>query len=795
MVLLLPPRIGKVHEHGAGARSREAREYGFGVFRQYPRTRAETPLAQTIIDDGRPFAPDFEAEHAHLGIGRESLEQEAAPARPDFDFDRLTPRAHQQPRIDDFAFGQARRVRVRIRFHDAVDAKTARVLAQADSPRWLRIAESPWTFLALAAALGAVAVKQVLAAAGAPAMPLDDSYIHLQFARSFAEGHPFVYSPGAAPVAGATSLLWPLLLAIPQLIGARGLDVVPWAWAFGFAALGLQAYEATRAAQKLVSRELSWVAGVLVLAFSANTWFAGSGMEVVPLGYLLLRCARRAAEWHEGERERLWELLLLAFLTAILRPEGALGCVLIASVLLTNEHGWRKAYGALALAFIAVPPLVYFAFTGHATQTTTLVKWLPFSPYLTFGGVIDVVIYNVKLFLTTLLDGQLWSAAYVPEHSRFVALLALPALIFAGQARRVPARSWLLVVLGLGILIPTTYDSFLWNRLRYLWPFSAPWLIGLVALADQLGELTALARPRLGLVRYVISAGLALALALKLPFALSDLADSARAISSQHVELGEWAKSSLPAQARIGVNDTGAIAYFSDHPVFDIVGLTTVGEARYWSAGAGSRFEHYEHLSRAVLPTHFIVYPQWFGLPQLFGTCLTERTVYATILGGETMVACEADYGSLGTGEGAASTEFWQATPLDSLDVADLESEREHGYVLLPAAQADDVVLSDGIVTDGARRHRQRDSFRLRVAPGARFVARLGADSPSTVRIGLGRRVIGNWLVQSPRFEEHSLELPPDVPNGPLELEVTAAENSFNVAHYWVYPPGALKAP
>ncbi len=668
------------------------------------------------------------------------------------------------------------------------------MLAQADSPRWLRIAESPWVFLAIAAGLGMLATKQVLGAAGAPAMPLDDSYIHLQFARSFAEGHPFVYSPGALPVAGATSLLWPLLLALPQAAGVHGLDVVPWAWGFGFLALGLQAYEAARAARKLISPELAWTAGLLVLAFSANTWFAGSGMEVVPLGYLLLRCARRAAEWHEGERKRRWELLLLAFLAPALRPEGALGSALIASVLFTSERGARKAFGALALAFVFVPPLVYLAFTGHATQTTTLVKWLPFSPYLSFGGVVEVVLGNVKLFLTTLLDGQLWSAAYVPEHSRFVSLLALPALIFAGQARRVPARSWLLLALGLGILIPTTYDSFLWNRLRYLWPFSAPWLIGLVALADQLGELAALARPRLGLARYVITAGFALALALKFPFALWDLADSSRAISSQHVELGEWAKASLPANARIGVNDTGAIAYFSDHPVFDIVGLTTVGEARYWSAGAGSRFEHYERLPRTALPTHFIVYPQWFGLPQLLGTCLTERTVYATILGGETMVACEADYETLGTGERPAGPGFWRATPLDSLDVADLESERAHDYALLPAVQADDVVLSDGVVTDGARRHRQRDSFRLQIAPGARLVARLGADSPVTVRIALGGRVLGNWLVQSPTFEEQSLELPNDVPNGPALLELTAAENSFNVAHYWSYAKEALKA-
>ena len=36
--------------------------------------------------------------------------------------------------------------------------------------------------------------------------------------------------------------------------------------------------------------------------------------------------------------------------------------------------------------------------------------------------------------------------------------------------------------------------------------------------------------------------------------------------------LGRWAKDALPEDARIGLNDTGAIAYFGDRRTFDIVG-------------------------------------------------------------------------------------------------------------------------------------------------------------------------------------------------------------------------------
>lgn len=49
---------------------------------------------------------------------------------------------------------------------------------------------------------------------------------------------------------------------------------------------------------------------------------------------------------------------------------------------------------------------------------------------------------------------------------------------------------------------------------------------------------------------------------------------------------------------------------------FDVVGLTTRSEPRYWAAGAGSRFEHYEHMPRAELPTHFIVYPGGWPCPR-----------------------------------------------------------------------------------------------------------------------------------------------------------------------------------
>src|ERR1051325_11139025 len=53
--------------------------------------------------------------------------------------------------------------------------------------------------------------------AGASGFPLDDSWIHLQFARNLAEGAGFSYNPGV-PVAGSTAPLWTLLLAAGAVV-------------------------------------------------------------------------------------------------------------------------------------------------------------------------------------------------------------------------------------------------------------------------------------------------------------------------------------------------------------------------------------------------------------------------------------------------------------------------------------------------------------------------------------------------------------------------------------------------
>jgi hypothetical protein len=279
--------------------------------------------------------------------------------------------------------------------------------------------------------------------------------------------------------------------------------------------------------------------------------------------------------------------------------------------------------------------------------------------------------------------------------------------------------------------------------------------------------------------------------AVKLPATLDDVATSARAIDLQQVALGRWARA-LPDDAIIGVNDTGAIAYMSKHATFDVVGLTTQGEARYWAEGAGSRFEHYEALDRSRLPTHFIVYPGWMQMPAVLGEELTEATVIdQSILGGRTMVAYAADYRLLGSGARPFTAGF-SGEPVNELDISDVESETAHRYRRGDGRARFNVATvgfaPDGReIADGGRLERAEDRFDLTLARPSVMVMRVSSAAPLEVWLGLERLGEARSLgATGEEWEERAIDMPATA--GPQIVVVRATERvRFASYHYWWY--------
>src|SRR5512134_316515 len=106
----------------------------------------------------------------------------------------------------------------------------------------------PWIILALAALLVVLFYLGLSALAGGLGFSLDDSWIHLTYARNLAEHGEWAFRPGEQS-AGSTSPLWTALLSIGFL-----LNLAPyiWTYALGWIVLTLLAITAERIARRLL---------------------------------------------------------------------------------------------------------------------------------------------------------------------------------------------------------------------------------------------------------------------------------------------------------------------------------------------------------------------------------------------------------------------------------------------------------------------------------------------------------------------------------------------------------------
>lgn len=659
----------------------------------------------------------------------------------------------------------------------------------------------PWLPLVAATLfLARWVIATVIAKCGHPAAALDDAYIHFQYARAIAEGHPFRYQAGEPISTGATSFVWPALLAPFWLVGFRGASLMWPAWAIAFVSHGLLAREVFLLARPLAGRAAAVGAGAMTLAFGGLVWGAASGMEVAPFAFLTALGARLTSEWAEAAPEartprRFTTLLVVGALLPLLRPEGALIALAMGAVVVLFPRRTAVASRAEGLLFgvaAALPNLLLLALTGKATTSTAQVKLLFGNPYYVVS---DVFLANARMLLTSILDGGPYSAEFLPKGGAPIAGMGLVAIVVRGATTKRHVRAALVLLGALTMFVPCVYVTFLWNRLRYLWPFIPCWFVGVACLA----RLVASYLPALHVRAAGVTAGLATgivagALAGKLEWVVEDVAQSASGIDRQQVALGKWVAAHLPADARVGLNDTGAIAYFGDRKTFDVVGLTTPTEGRYWVAGAGSRLEHYERLrkdSPASLPTHFVVYPEWMSCPPVLGPKLHEAVVRdSTILGGQVMEVHEARFEHLGSGE-----QPWSAAGpfADVLDVADLESEAAHAYELLGARDGEQAAEegnapSGAIVIDGGRTQRTRDRFVAKLPAGhaAKGIARVEAASADVeLVVRVNDREVARPRVLAGTWVEVAFDVPADLANERTPIEVAAEGGRFTSYHYW----------
>jgi len=411
----------------------------------------------------------------------------------------------------------------------------------------------PWVIIAVAALVAVLYYLIVSALIFRVGFPLDDSWIHLTYARNFAEHGDWAFRLGQRS-AGSTAPLWTVLLSIGFLI-----KLAPYVWTYllGWTVLTLLAVCAENAVRKLVAAykpRIPWAGLFFVFAWHL-TWSAVSGMETLLHGLIIFVVL---AALISGSRSYL-RLGLLAGLSLWVRPDGLtlLGPLLFVALLsekswhLRGEALWKTLLGFGALFF----PYVLFnlMLSGNPLPNTFYAKQAEYEAYwlsLPFGERItsyrDPILASPFLVLIPGAFVWLWKSI---RRWNWGALAGL--IWFIGYIgiyfTRLPAYQH-----G-RYIIPALPIMYLWGVLGFLELISSP-----------------------GMNKRIVSLWQITVIVLTIAFEFIGARQNAYdvyLIESEMVMTAKWVEQNLPSDARLAVHDIGALGYYIENPLVDMAGL------------------------------------------------------------------------------------------------------------------------------------------------------------------------------------------------------------------------------
>jgi len=486
--------------------------------------------------------------------------------------------------------------------------------------------------LALAVGWFLLKTREIAGFTAVAAFPLDDSWIHMHFARNLAEGRGFAYNPGV-PVSGSTAPLWTLLLggAFAVFGSQPALAKV-----LGLAAALMTAWLAGRLAEVWTgSRELGLLASVLTALAGPMVWGALSGMEV-SLAALLV-CAALLL----NARGSPWAAAGALGLAVLARPEAVL---LLPLFWLSGPLTWRRGVTWLAPVAAGLGPWVVF---NWATTRTPL----PATAAAKIEGGLVGLLAGVREPVGTMLVARPWQFAsewtrWLWQVDALVPILLLPGLWWLGRrwgrAALAPACVLLVHPVAMALLAPYRGPAFQEGRYSiHLLPLALVVAVAPLSILSRdggEGRVRGMRRYAQGAVGLALLAGVLVAL----PPAASRYGWGVQNIEAMQVHLGRWVERHTPPTARLALNDVGAITYFSRREIVDVMGLVTPAIIPFRREGEAGVLRYLER----TCPDYLIVFPAWFptisAMTDHFEPVYRVRLPHNTVAGADELVVYEA---------------------------------------------------------------------------------------------------------------------------------------------------------
>jgi hypothetical protein len=668
--------------------------------------------------------------------------------------------------------------------------------------------------------------------------PLDDVFIHFDFARSLARGRFFEWAPGGGYSSGATSWLYPAILAVAYRGGLTGFALGRFSdWFSCLCVFG--GLWALRRAYHGWSRFAPYLMTGALMSLGVFGWALWSGMEL-PLFFALWCCGQavfrdlqsgestlalevpRGASFRTAQslrRSSAWLLGILGLLLSATRPEGLI-CLGIWWVFAARDSGLPsrlRAFGTLAvpllgpaLLLLSVRGVLNRVYTGEFADAGSIVKLEPLAPFYDTLEILRLWVSNLGFQLGRITAYHAGDNAYCGS---LLWLLVCGALVLQ-KTRRDAQLLCSMAFFWIGLVANNEYVRY--QNDRYTMPPLA-WLVitatlFVVGLAEKSFEQRGKPRPAVTrLLPVAISLGaVGWWTYHQIPrFRQQNwlFGRACRNIAEQQIRLGLLLRSTADTpKHRILVGDAGAIQYFSDLPGVDAVGLggtRGLPFARAVRLGNGATVELIEHLSAKYRPDTLALYPSWWkDLPLWFGRRLFELDISGNVIcGASNKVVYAANWRGFDADSGPSFLEpGWHV--VDELDVADLVSESAHGYRLferhsgyvfmkiLPHPRDPSRDLFDaGRILFGGNRARFQFSH-LKQGHPMRVVVRAAPVATMHCRARLDGRDVGQFnLPPNDAWQESSLEVNRNLVQREAELEIVSEQGECNLFHIWALQP------
>jgi len=432
-------------------------------------------------------------------------------------------------------------------------------------------------------------------------VPLDDVWIHFRYAENIVSGNFFQFNIGE-PTPGTTSPMWSIIMSIPFLFSQNF---------FLFFALLISSVfflfallELYKLCIKLGFNEnFSMLITLLTMLSGRLLWASLSGMETTLFVFFCILIVKN----HTKELEKSKLLVstgLLLGIAGVTRPEAYLLAAVyyFTSVILLRKNFRENIYPFIISAgiFIAVIlPYIMFSYYTSGSLTPNKYKqlsdasYLPDIQYLIQTGLLLV---NDNLAVVLLWFGSIGFFIFQLLRRRIenkFLLIYLWVIIF-------PAVS--------SVIAPVTH-----HHGRYLLPLVP--FINIVSIhlfkkiCDYLSgkgfKIAALYR-RLGMAVLII-------FSIRSTVVFGGLLGwNVENVNSQQVKIGKWLAENLPNEKAFGMNDIGAISFFTKKNVVDMAGLVTPEIFKFVSMSQHDGANSMMKLLKEKGVNYIIIYPDWF---------------------------------------------------------------------------------------------------------------------------------------------------------------------------------------